>query len=65
MFVQSPVNVAQTHMTLYIWRSVPKRSVYFVIRSKSTAGAVLPLCECDWLNWSRDKGLTYGLCHVT
>jgi len=43
-------------------------SVYFSIRGKSTAGAILPLGEPDWLNWSCDKdnmlnmlGLACGL----
>jgi len=43
-------------------------SVSFAIRGKSTAGAILPLDELDWLNWSCDNdmlGLAYGVCHMT
>jgi len=44
-------------------------SVYFAIRGKSTAGAVLPLGGHDWLKWSCNKnnilGLAYGLSNVT
>jgi len=46
----------------------PQGSVYFHQR-QSTAGAIMPLGEPDWLNWSCDKhntlGLAYGPCHKT
>jgi len=43
-------------------------SVYFAIRGKCTAGAILSFGEPNWLNWSCDQdskhGLAYGLCHL-
>ena len=35
-------------------------SVYFAIRGKSTAGAILPLGKSCWLNWSCDKDNMLG-----
>jgi len=43
--------------------------IYFSIRGKSTAEAILTLGKPDWLNWSNDKdnmlGLTHGFCRMT
>jgi len=39
------------------------------IRDKTTAGVILPVGECDWLDWSSDKddtlGLAQGRCNTT